>query len=45
MGMPPKHTINENKELMSEWNYEKNNALGLFPDQIGITSKYKVWWN
>ena len=45
MGMPPKHTIKENKELMSEWNYEKNNALGLFPDRIGISSKYKVWWN
>lgn len=34
-----------NPEILSEWDYKKNNELGLFPE--GITSgssRIKVWW-
>ena len=36
--------ITENDKLMSEWNWEKNNALGLFPDKLAYKSGKKVWW-
>lgn len=29
---------------MKEWNWEKNNALGLFPDKLICGSNKKVWW-
>lgn len=35
----------EGKELLlEEWDYEKNNALGIFPDQISYKSHKRVWW-
>lgn len=33
-----------NENLMKEWNWEKNNSLGLFPDKITLGSNKKVWW-
>jgi DNA-directed RNA polymerase subunit RPC12/RpoP len=36
--------ISENEELMKEWNWEKNNSLGIFPDKLSTASKLKVWW-
>lgn len=36
--------ISENKELMKEWNWEKNNSLGIFPDKIRRGSAIKAWW-
>jgi len=30
--------------LMLEWNWEKNNALGLDPHKISYGSAIKVWW-
>ena len=31
-------------ELLKEWNYEKNNELGLKPDEIIQGGKSKIWW-
>lgn len=31
-------------ELLSEWDYEKNSALGLYPDKVSYASHRKVWW-
>ena len=37
--------ISNNTKLMGEWNWEKNNALNLFPDKITCgSSKITVWW-
>ena len=36
--------ISENEELMKEWNWEKNNSLGIFPDKIRRGSTRRVWW-
>ena len=36
--------ILDNDNLMSEWNWEKNNELGLFPDKLAHKSGKKVWW-
>ena len=36
--------ISENKLLMSEWDYEKNNALGLYPEKLLYKSNKKAWW-
>lgn len=33
-----------NKKLMEEWDYEKNNALGYYPENISLGSGIKVWW-
>ena len=30
--------------LLKEWNYEKNEELGLFPDKFTPYSNKKVWW-
>ena len=30
--------------LVKEWDYNKNNALGIYPDQITHGSHKKVWW-
>ena len=29
---------------MSEWNWEKNNELGFFPNKLAHKSNKKVWW-
>ncbi len=34
----------DNEQLMKEWNWEKNNNLGVYPDKIKLKSKKKVWW-
>lgn len=34
----------DNEQLMKEWNWEKNNNLGVYPDKIKLKSKKKIWW-
>lgn len=34
----------QNPELMKEWNFEKNNKLGIKPTEITSKSTKKVWW-
>ncbi len=29
---------------MQEWNWEKNNALGIFPDKLTCGSSIRAWW-
>ena len=31
-------------ELMKEWDWDKNNELGLFPQKLLAGSNKKVWW-
>ncbi len=31
-------------DLMKEWDWGKNNELGLFPDRLTVNSRKKVWW-
>lgn len=31
-------------DLMEEWNYEKNNKIGICPDSVLCGSRKKVWW-
>ena len=31
-------------QLLKEWDYDKNNKLGIFPNKIGVGFKDKVWW-
>ena len=31
-------------DLLKEWDYEKNNELGIFPDKVSYGSSKKVWW-
>ncbi|MBR2742254.1 MAG: zinc-ribbon domain-containing protein [Clostridia bacterium] len=44
MGNKPKHVIAEHDELMLEWDYKKNSAMGLDPNIIGEASHTKAWW-
>ena len=39
-----KRYVSDNAQLMSEWNWEKNNELGFFPDVLMCGSGKKVWW-
>lgn len=39
-----KRYVSDNAQLMAEWNWEKNNQLGLLPDKLTIGSHKKVWW-
>ena len=34
----------KHQKLLKEWNYEKNNALGIFPNHVLPGSSKKVWW-
>lgn len=36
--------IIDREDLMKEWNWDKNNLLGLFPNEITFGSAKKVWW-
>lgn len=36
--------VSNNPRLMKEWNWEKNNALGFFPDNLTCGSSKVVWW-
>lgn len=40
----PKTFIIDNVVLMKEWNYEKNNELGINPEKTGGCINKKVWW-
>ena len=31
-------------ELLKEWDYKKNNQLGIFPENVSLGSSKKVWW-
>lgn len=31
-------------EMLKEWNYEKNDKLGITPDNISSGSALKIWW-
>ncbi len=33
-----------NPELLNEWNYEKNNSIGVYPYNVTKGSEKKVWW-
>ena len=33
-----------NPELMEEWDFEKNNIIGITPNNISKGSEKKVWW-
>ncbi len=34
----------DNSTLMAEWNWEKNNELGLYPYTLTLGSSKKAWW-
>lgn len=36
--------ITTNPELLAEWDYDKNNILGYFPENFTSGSGKKVWW-
>lgn len=38
------NSVAKNEKLMKEWNWEKNNALNIFPDQLTCGSSKGVWW-
>ena len=42
--MSNKQYLIDNKELMKEWNYEKNKKLNINPQNITTGSSKKVWW-
>lgn len=42
--MAEKKYIIEHPDLMTEWDWEKNNNLGLNPNEITSHSGKKVWW-
>ncbi len=42
--MSEKQYLSSNPTLLSEWDWEKNNAIGLHPDNITIGSVRKVHW-
>ena len=39
-----KKYVSDNVQLMAEWNWDKNNELGLYPHKLTIGSERKVWW-
>jgi len=39
-----KKYVSDNAQLMEEWNFEKNNDLGLFPNKLACGSNKKAWW-
>ena len=36
--------VSDNAQLLAEWNWEKNNVLGLNPKTLTISNGRKVWW-
>ena len=36
--------IISNSELMKEWDYEKNDANGIYPEKTSACSNIKVFW-
>ena len=39
-----KRYVSDNAQLMTKWNWEKNNAVGLNPHKLTCGSGRKVWW-
>ena len=39
-----KRYVSDNAQLMAEWNWEKNNELGIYPYETTSRSGKKVWW-
>lgn len=39
-----KHYVIEFENLIKEWDWDKNNELGLYPDNLTTGSDKKVWW-
>ena len=39
-----KQYVSNNARLMAEWNWEKNNELGFYPDKLTCGSAKKAWW-
>ena len=39
-----KRYVSDNAQLMTEWNWERNNELGVYPHEITSHSGKKVWW-
>ena len=39
-----KSLFEERPDLLKEWDYEKNNKLGIYPDKLYFNSVKKVWW-
>ena len=39
-----KRYVSDNAQLMSEWNWEKNNELGFVPNTLTLGSHTKTWW-
>ena len=39
-----KQYVSDNAQLMAEWDWEKNAALGFDPDKLTLGSERKVWW-
>lgn len=44
MAKKEKQYICDNAHLMSEWDWEKNNKLGLSPSKLLLRSNKKAWW-
>ena len=42
--MAEKKYVIDNAELMAEWNWDKNNELGLMPHKLTCGSGVKTWW-
>ena len=36
--------LSQKNDLLKEWDYEKNNLIGLFPDKLLHKSNKKAWW-
>ncbi|MBQ4573037.1 MAG: zinc-ribbon domain-containing protein, partial [Clostridia bacterium] len=39
-----KRYVSDNAQLMAEWNWEKNNELGIDPKTLTLGSDKKAWW-
>ncbi len=39
-----KQYVSDNAQLMAEWNWEKNDELGIVPQHLTCGSGRKVWW-
>ncbi len=43
-GLAKRGFVIENEKLMADWDYEKNTAMGIFPDKVTQGSNQKVYW-
>ena len=39
-----KRYVSDNAQLMSEWNWEKNDEVNLNPEESSLGSHKKAWW-